>query len=95
MDSVIITDESQEIKVNYKSYNIPYVVRLIQPRLYKKEDIFFCILKFKDNYIYGTGVDEYTAMHAWAQSFRQHIEQIPLQEVNTYINHIRFLYKQD
>lgn len=78
-----------EIPLNYKSYDFPYIVRLLRPKLYTENNIFYCIsIIVNGQIISGAGFNQSSAIETWTNNFRKHIETIPSKEVSEYIQQI-------
>lgn len=79
---------NQLIPLDYRSYDLPFVVRLIKPSLYKTADGYRCILPGHEELCAQAGSME-TALQLWAETFRQNVGSLPYDEVNEYIKQLR------
>lgn len=76
------------VPLNYSSYDLPFVVRFMQPKLFKDNDGYHCL---PDNckQVKGCGLTGREALDNWTALFRKHINTMDPQKANEYIHTIR------
>lgn len=78
----------QLIPLDYRSYDLPFVVRLMKPALYKTPEGYQCQL-LAHTELCAVGSTRETTLQLWAETFRQNVGSLPYYEVNEYIKQLK------
>lgn len=75
------------VPLNYRSYDLPFVVRMMQPQLYYDGQRYRCLLQNSEG-LSGIGETAEQALYNWANAFRHFMGKIPAKDAS---EHIKFL----